>query len=299
MNTKTYLLTAVAGLALSGCASMSSINYVDTVRATTAQGGTPFTRALTTEYQGQVNDEVDEGEWNDAAWYARRGLQAAKGEIVLPAEVTAEPAGDGLREGVLGPVVEVPSDRVAELSAAHGRLLRFLDNGGRDRQPQVAAHAQAVYDCWVEEEWEWVKPADIACRTDFLQTEQRFAPVVAAAPPTLAAKPMHYHAQVFFDWDRYNIKEGAAEIIHQVAADVQRLHATHIDLIGHTDSSGPKWYNLKLSVRRADAVKGALVTDGVSSDKITGKGVGEAGQLVPTADGVREPQNRRTEIILK
>ncbi len=298
MRAKKYLLTAVAGVALSGCTSMASIDYVNTMRATTAQGGTPFTRALAKEYQVQVNDEVGEGEWTDAAWFARRGLQAAKGEIVLPADVAAEPEGDGLRSGVLGPVVPVPSDRVAELSAAHGRLLRFLDRGGRDRQPDVAAHAQGVYDCWVEEEWEWVKPADIACRTDFLQTEQRFAPVVAAAPSPVV-QPMRYHAQVFFDWDRSNIKPGAAEVIGHVADDVRQRHPTRIDLIGHTDSSGPDEYNLKLSVRRADAVKGALVGDGVPSDKITTKGVGKAGQLVPTADGVREPQNRRTEIILK
>ena len=45
-STKYFLLTAVAGFALSGCASFSSINEVHTMQATTAQGGAPFTRAL-------------------------------------------------------------------------------------------------------------------------------------------------------------------------------------------------------------------------------------------------------------
>ncbi len=88
MKAKTYLFTAVAGLALSGGPSLAGVAYADTMRTTTAQGRTPFTQALTKEYRVQTSDE---GEWNDAAWYARHGPQAAKGDIVLPADVTAIP----------------------------------------------------------------------------------------------------------------------------------------------------------------------------------------------------------------
>lgn len=299
MRARKYLVTAAAGLALSGCASFSSIHDVNAMRATTAQGGTPFTQALTAEYRAQVNDEVDEAEWNDAQWFARKGLQAARGEAVLPVEVTAAPDGVGLRHATLGPTVQLRPDRVAELSAAHGRLVGFLDDGGRDRQPAVAAHAQAVYDCWVEEEWEWEKAADIACRTEFLQTEKQFTPMVATAQPAAAAESIRKAYQVFFDWDRYNISESAAKIIRHVAADAKQANVTHIELIGHTDSSGPGPYNQKLSERRADAVKAEFIDDGLEAGEVSSMGVGKAGQLVPTEDGVREPQNRRTEILLK
>lgn len=299
MRAKKYLVTAAASFALSGCASFSSIHDVNAIRATTAQGGTPFTQALTTEYRAQADEEVNEVEWNDAQWFARKGLQAARGEAVLPVDVTAAPGGAGLRHGTLGPVVQIRPDRLAELSAAHGRLAGFLDNGGRDRQPAVAAHAQAVYDCWVEEEWEWDKAEDIACRTEFLRTEKQFTPMVATAQPAKAAEPIQKTYQVFFDWDRYNISESAAEIIRHVAAAARQANVNHIDLVGHTDSSGPDAYNQKLSERRADAVKAEFIDDGLEAGEVSSKGVGEAGQLVPTADGVREPQNRRTEIILK
>jgi outer membrane protein OmpA-like peptidoglycan-associated protein len=54
-----------------------------------------------------------------------------------------------------------------------------------------------------------------------------------------------------------------------------------------------------LSERRAAAVKSALVSDGVGGGEITTVGVGKTGLLVPTADGVSEPQNRRAEIVLQ
>jgi outer membrane protein OmpA-like peptidoglycan-associated protein len=55
---------------------------------------------------------------------------------------------------------------------------------------------------------------------------------------------------------------------------------------------------MALSLRRANAVKDALVREGVPAAAITATGVGKAGLLVPTPDGVREPQNRRVEIVI-
>jgi OmpA-OmpF porin, OOP family len=295
MNTRTALVTAAAGLALSGCTSFSAIHDVDAIRAAEPKGGTAFTRALAMEYRAQADEEVEEVEWGDAQWFARKGLQAARGEAVLPATVAAAAKGAALRGAPLGPVVHLPPERVGELTAAHARLTAFLDKGGRDRQPIIAAHAQAVFDCWVEEEWEGEPPKEIGCRTDFLQTEKRFTPVVATAQPATMRRTF----QVFFDWDRSDIGDSSAEVIRHVSADAHQGGASHIDLVGHTDSSGSNAYNQKLSERRADAVKGEFIRNGMEAGRITSQGVGEAGQLVPTADGVREPQNRRTEIIVK
>jgi outer membrane protein OmpA-like peptidoglycan-associated protein len=58
-------------------------------------------------------------------------------------------------------------------------------------------------------------------------------------------------------------------------------------------------YNQKLSVRRAQTVRTELVRDGVAESEISIHGYGESNPLVPTARGVREPQNRRVEIILR
>ncbi|MCH2396367.1 OmpA family protein, partial [Oceanibaculum sp.] len=70
-------------------------------------------------------------------------------------------------------------------------------------------------------------------------------------------------------------------------------------LIGHADRSGPAADNMALSQRRASSVQTALTADGVTAGQISSEARGETDPLVPTADGVREPQNRRVEIIFR
>jgi outer membrane protein OmpA-like peptidoglycan-associated protein len=68
---------------------------------------------------------------------------------------------------------------------------------------------------------------------------------------------------------------------------------------GHADRSGPESYNLALSQRRAEAVAAALRARGVPGDAMSLQAFGETRPRVPTADGVREPQNRRVEILFR
>ena len=68
---------------------------------------------------------------------------------------------------------------------------------------------------------------------------------------------------------------------------------------GYTDTSGTPQYNQDLSVRRGQVVAAELVKDGVPKAAIAIQGFGETHLLVPTAPGVREPQNRRVEIIIR
>lgn len=291
------LLTAAAGLVLSGCASSNNVEDVSQIRTMTVQGGTPFTQALAAEYRARAIHEADtEDETDDAGWFARKGLRAAKGEVVLPSEVGV--GGESLnRWGSLGPVVVVRGSTAPELQAARGRLMTFLDGGGRERMPAVAAHAQGAFECWLEEAWE----PDITapCRNEFLKTESQFTmtqTVTQQSSQPAAARVNTF--QVFFDFDRSNISETAGQIIAQAATSIKNGNITRIELIGHTDAAGPAAYNQALSERRAAAVKQQLIRDGVPASEITATGVGKAQQLVPTADGVREPQNRRTEILL-
>jgi OmpA-OmpF porin, OOP family len=299
MNALKYMLTAAAGFALSGCAALTNVHDVNHIRNASAQGGTPFTQALASEYRIQAINEADnEVEWDDAAFFARKGLRAAKGEAVPPADVAAAPAGSWVRHGSLGAVIQIPADRVPDLAAARAKLVAFLDDGGPDRQPALAARAQGLYDCWLEEEWE--VDADVECRDEFLTLEPQFRMAQAAATPKPAAPaPRENTFQVFFDFDRSDISEAAARILRQVADSAKQDTVTTIKLTGHTDSSGTEKYNQMLSERRADAVKAELVRDGVPATEITSLGVGESGQLMATQDGVREPQNRRTEILLQ
>jgi hypothetical protein len=112
-------------------------------------------------------------------------------------------------------------------------------------------------------------------------------------PPAQATSFM-----VFFDWDRSNLSQQAQNTIAQAANAYKQTGAARITATGHADKSGPENYNMALSLRRANAVKDQLVRDGVPANVIQVIGRGESQPLVPTADGVREPQNRRVEIVV-
>ncbi|MCX7368893.1 MAG: OmpA family protein [Alphaproteobacteria bacterium] len=120
------------------------------------------------------------------------------------------------------------------------------------------------------------------------------APAVAAAAPVAAARTF----LVFFDWSKADLTDRARQIIGE-AASARGTGVTRIEVNGFTDRSGPADYNMQLSIRRANAVAAELVRRGVPRNEIVTRGFGEENNLVPTADGVREPQNRRVEIILK
>ncbi|MBS0222754.1 MAG: OmpA family protein, partial [Proteobacteria bacterium] len=121
----------------------------------------------------------------------------------------------------------------------------------------------------------------------------------AAAPPPAPAAPSAPSFMVFFDWDRSNLSQQALSTIQQAADAYRTKGNARITATGHTDTSGPANYNMALSLRRANAVKDALVRDGVPATAISVVGKGETQPLVPTGDGVREPQNRRVEIVMQ
>ena len=118
----------------------------------------------------------------------------------------------------------------------------------------------------------------------------------AAAPPPPPPPPPSF--MVFFDWDRYNLSPQALGTIQQAASAYKTRGGARITATGHTDTTGSPAYNMALSLRRANAVKDALVKEGVPAAAISATGVGEAQLLVKTGDGVREPQNRRVEIVV-
>jgi outer membrane protein OmpA-like peptidoglycan-associated protein len=146
----------------------------------------------------------------------------------------------------------------------------------------------------------------LAVRWEF--NEPAPAPQPAAPPPPPPPPPPVQPVQVpekarsfqvFFDFDKSNITSAAARVIASAADSVKQGNLTRITVTGHTDTVGSAKYNQALSERRAAAVKAALISDGVDGGEITTVGVGKTGLLVPTADGVREPQNRRAEIVLQ
>jgi OmpA-OmpF porin, OOP family len=124
----------------------------------------------------------------------------------------------------------------------------------------------------------------------------------APPPPVVQPVPAPAPARtylVFFDWDRADLTDRARQIITEAAQASTRVQYTRIEVQGNADRSGTPAYNQKLSLRRAQTVAAELVRQGVPRTAIDIQAFGDTRPLVPTAPGVREPQNRRVAIILK
>lgn len=106
---------------------------------------------------------------------------------------------------------------------------------------------------------------------------------------------------VYFEWDRSDLTSQAAAVIDQAVRQIRARGDCSVGSVrieGHTDRSGSRSYNERLSQRRADIVRQALVSRGVAASAITTQALGETAPAKATADGVREPLNRRSEVVI-
>ena len=131
------------------------------------------------------------------------------------------------------------------------------------------------------------------------------APPAAMAVPAAPAPEAARTYLVFFDWDRAALTARARQIVAEAARNAARVAVTRIEVHGYADTSHAlpgargRDYNLSLSRKRAAVVQAELVRDGVPAGSIETRAFGDADLLVPTGPDVREPQNRRVEIILR
>jgi iron complex outermembrane receptor protein len=127
------------------------------------------------------------------------------------------------------------------------------------------------------------------------------APAQTAAyvpPPVQAPAPSVPHSYlVFFDFNKSDLTSQAVTIVDQAAHNAGPAHVTQLTVTGHTDTVGSDAYNMRLSRRRAESVAAQLEKDGIPSSEIEIVAKGKRDLLVPTADGVKEPQNRRVQIV--
>ena len=124
-------------------------------------------------------------------------------------------------------------------------------------------------------------------------------PAPQAAPAVEPPPPVVRNFLVFFDFDKSDLTAEALPIVASAADTAKQAAPIRIVLTGHADRAGPRSYNQALSGRRAGAVSAELTRLGISEADISVSARGEDDPLVPTPDGVREPQNRRVEIVLE
>ena len=121
-------------------------------------------------------------------------------------------------------------------------------------------------------------------------------PVVQAPPPPPAPTCNRGPYIVFFDWDQSDITPEAAQVLDNARSAYQNCGSASVMLAGHTDLSGTDAYNIGLSERRNESVREYLSARGIPDARISSQAFGESRPRVPTAEGVRELQNRRVEI---
>jgi iron complex outermembrane receptor protein len=123
-------------------------------------------------------------------------------------------------------------------------------------------------------------------------------PAAYTPPPAVAPAPAVAKSYlVFFDFNKSDLTPQAQTIVDQAARNAGAEKVTRLTVTGHTDTVGSDAYNMRLSRRRAESVAAQLEKDGIPSSEIAIIAKGKRDLLVPTADGVREPQNRRVQIV--
>jgi outer membrane protein OmpA-like peptidoglycan-associated protein len=103
---------------------------------------------------------------------------------------------------------------------------------------------------------------------------------------------------VYFEWDRSNLTDQARAVVNQAVNQARDCGVSSVSIDGHADRSGAAAYNVGLSERRARAVRDELVRLGVPASAISLQALGESRPAVQTPDGVREPLNRRAEVLV-
>jgi len=129
------------------------------------------------------------------------------------------------------------------------------------------------------------------------------APVAAAPPPPAAAPappppPESRQFIVYFEFDKSFLTPEGSRVVSDAAAYYKQTGKVRVAITGYTDLAGTQQYNLGLSKRRADTVRAALGKAGVPDSAIAESWRGKENPAVPTPDGVREPRNRRVEIVI-
>jgi iron complex outermembrane receptor protein len=246
-----------------------------------------------------------------------------KNKIILQAIYTQDPFSVTLRETRFGQVSETLADGytggapftynkqspkwITDFEVGYKITPELTFTVGADNVfDKYASHTTAYARYQNAEEYILSSPYGIDGGFYYARAAYKFGavppPMPEPAPAAMAAStPAPAPAKtylVFFDWDRADLTDRARAIVATAAQASTQAQTTRIEVNGYTDLSGTQAYNQRLSVRRALSVQAELVRDGVAKNEIAIHGYGESNPLVPTAPGVREPQNRRVEIIL-
>lgn len=175
------------------------------------------------------------------------------------------------------------SERVVLLPSADGApgAVVVRDRIGEFRLDQpYAATKRAVGNNWTYQ-------------SSSQEVAERFGLALSAQPP----RPIVY--VLYFEMGGDELTSESQAALNVIRQEIAERPASEVMVIGHTDRVGSAEGNDRLSLKRAELIRGLLIESGVDAGKLEAVGRGERDQLVPTADEVDEPKNRRVEISVR
>lgn len=122
------------------------------------------------------------------------------------------------------------------------------------------------------------------------------APAAYVAPAPMPPQKLVLEG-VNFDFDKATLRQEDIAIIDKDVTGLDKWGNVNIEVAGHTDNRGSDKYNMKLSQRRAEAVRNYLISKGIAADRLTAKGYGESQPVADNATDEGRFKNRRVELI--
>ena len=272
---------------LAGCAG----NSVGQVSAMPDHSGA-FNAALHQRYIERAEHEVTEQDLRGTEFFRARAEMAANGKT---------------------PVVQNPSERplqvdVREIDLAYADVSSVLKTTATQRAPDACARSQTWFEQWMEQSEEGNQPDDIAvarfeyedaitqCHGKVAQVQPQARPMAQASPVAPQPKAMPGTFVIYFDHDSSAMTSEGTEVLDHAVSAGKEVRASRATVIGHTDRSGSRDYNMALSERRAHTVALALRDAGVPTVLSGSSYAGETDPKIETMNGVREEKNRRVVI---
>lgn len=318
------LFVVVFMLVLSGCfrSSLEKLERKDIE-------GENFYQVLAREYKAYADEQRKNFDWPDSELFAKKGLRAAGGVTVDP-----EHPEEWDIPGNLLPTFQVArrelldtidSLAIEQFPKQAGRVY-FLYDCWLERQEEnwVDEHVEPCQNEFYETlnrinlmkedyknrqiELARAKLAELeaeqkkdekAEEVTIAEPEEEMMEVAEEPEEEMKPKITGESFIMFFEFGSFDISAEGHQIIGKVLATVNGMENYEIILNGHTDRAGLEGFNLSLSKRRAAKVADELVAAGADSSKIKQFGFGESDPIRQTEDGVRDPVNRRVEIIIR
>ncbi len=262
-----------------------------------------FNDHLLNEYKKRATFEAEEmHDWNTAKLYSEKALKSLETDEIYPENIS---------------YWKLPEESVLEIKIAYDNLMIIYDDA-KNIDPFNLAKAISSLDCWSEQQEENWQTWDISrCKDDFLNSMHKIYEKISAKEKerenvknkddnlekeskdevTIVTKNKNEEPMqiIYFDFDKFSLSELSKEKI-KLFLDNNRHNINEYLVIGHTDTKGTNYYNLSLSIKRAEVVKDILINYGVNKNSIKILGKGEELLAVDTPDNTKQPANRRVEI---